>query len=226
MSNSTIKQLTMSYYPQLDNMNLEDVSNFLEQEEEKHHIKCRNWVEKFHFHPLTAFTIAYSDKYIYVDFYVRGNYLRAVNYTNNSPVAEDSCVEFFLSVPGSKEYWNFEFNCIGTVNASHRETRENPTRLTDQEISLIKRYASCGTRPFEEMVGNFSWNLIVAIPFSLIGIDCNNIPNMIRGNFYKCGSKTSAPHLLSWSPIIYPKPDFHRPEFFGELFFSDGQASI
>ena len=213
--------LTIPFYPQLDEMLLEDASNFLEQEETKHHIGCRNWAEKFPYHPLTAFTIAYSNKYIYVDFYVRGNYLKAVNYTNNSPVAEDSCVEFFLQVPGSKEYWNFEFNCIGTVNASHRETRENPTRLNDNEISQIKRYASCGTRPFEEMEGIFSWNLIIAIPFSLIGINENELPEKILGNFYKCGSKTSNPHLLSWSPIVYPKPDFHRPEFFGELFFTE-----
>ena len=213
--------LTIPFYPQLDEMLLEDASNFLEQEETKHHIGCRNWAEKFPYHPLTAFTIAYSNKYIYVDFYVRGNYLKAVNYTNNSPVAEDSCVEFFLQVPGSKEYWNFEFNCIGTVSASHRETRENPTRLNDNEISQIKRYASCGTRPFEEMEGIFSWNLIIAIPFSLIGINENELPEKILGNFYKCGSKTSNPHLLSWSPIVYPKPDFHRPEFFGELFFTE-----
>ena len=213
--------LTIPFYPQLDEMLLEDASNFLEQEETKHHIGCRNWAEKFPYHPLTAFTIAYSNKYIYVDFYVRGNYLKAVNYTNNSPVAEDSCVEFFLQVPGSKEYWNFEFNCIGTVNASHRETRENPTRLNDNEISQIKRYASCGTRPFEEMEGIFSWNLIIAIPFSLIGLKENELPEKILGNFYKCGSKTSNPHLLSWSPIVYPKPDFHRPEFFGELFFTE-----
>lgn len=218
---SSVKEhLTIPYYPQLDDMNLEDVSGFLEQEEEKHHIKCRNWKEKFHYHPLSAFSIAYSDTYIYVDFFVRGNYLRAVNYTNNSPVAEDSCVEFFLKIPDSKEYWNFEFNCIGTVNASHREIRENPKRLTDDEISQIKRYASCGTRPFEEMEGIFSWNLIVAIPFSLIGVDSSNMPDMITGNFYKCGSKTSSPHLLSWSPIDFPKPDFHRPEFFGNLIFA------
>ncbi len=217
--NDIKKHLTIPYRPELDDMCMEDVSDILEQEGEKHYIKCRNWVEKYPYHPLTAFTTAYSKKYIYVDFYVRGNFLRAVNYTNNSPVAEDSCVEFFLNVPGSSEYWNFEFNCIGTVNASHRETRENPTRLSDAEIAQIKRYASCGTRPFEEMEGIFVWNLIVAIPFSLIGIDASNLPCKITGNFYKCGSKTSSPHLLSWSPIVYPTPDFHRPEFFGDLEF-------
>ncbi len=219
MNAQDIKELKIPFYPDLDNEELENVSDFLEQEVEKHSIECRNWPQDYAYHPITVFTIAYSKKYIYVDYFVRGNYLRAENYKNNSPVAQDSCVEFFLNILGSKEYWNFEFNCIGTVNASHREVRENPTRLTDAQISEIKRYASCGTRPFEEMEGLFAWNITIAIPFSLIGLDYDTLPDKIRGNFYKCGSKTSLPHLLSWSPINYPTPDFHRPEFFGDLIF-------
>ena len=122
-----------------------------------------------------------------------------------------------MKLPDSKEYWNFEFNCIGTVNASHRVERTSPTRLTDEEISTIRRYASCGTRPFEEMEGVFAWNLTVAIPYSLIGIDASNLPDYILGNFYKCGAKMSLPHYLSWAPINTPTPDFHRPEFFGKI---------
>ena len=29
----------------------------------------------------------------------------------------------------------------------------------------------------------------------------------------------SLPHYLSWMPIDTPKPDFHRPEFFGKINF-------
>lgn len=220
------KMLTVSKLDGLDEMCMEAVSDFLEQEAEKHTIGCRNWAEQYPYHPVTIFAIARSDKYIYVDFFVRANYLRAVNYTNNSPVADDSCVEFFLSVPGSGEYWNFEFNCIGTVNASHRVTRSNPTRLSDAEIATIKRYASCGKRPFEEIEGMFAWNLTIAIPFELIGLDGANLPDHIMGNFYKCAAKTSQPHYLSWSPIVSEKPDFHRPEFFGRLNFSTDNHTV
>ena len=212
------KHLDVREFQVLDETNMEKVGDFLEQEVEKHSIDCRNWGKQYPYHPVTIFTIAHSRKYIYVDFFVRGNYLRAMNYTNNSPVAEDSCVEFFLKVPENDEYWNFEFNCIGTINASHRVTRPEPKRLTDDEIAQIKVYASCGNRPFEEMEGLFAWNLTIAIPFSLIGIDGDNLPEYILGNFYKCGSKTGLPHFLSWSPIYSPKPDFHRPEFFGKLY--------
>jgi hypothetical protein len=40
----------------------------------------------------------------------------------------------------------------------------------------------------------------------------------LRANFYKWGDGTSVPHYLTWSHIVTETPDFHRPEFFGELF--------
>ena len=95
------KHLLIPTFGNLDEMEMEAVCDYLEQEAEKHSIDCRNWASQFPYHPVTVFTIALSRKYIYVDFFVRGNYLRAVNYINNSPVADDSCVEFFLKVPGS-----------------------------------------------------------------------------------------------------------------------------
>jgi hypothetical protein len=52
---------------------------------------------------------------------------------------------------------------------------------------------------------------------ALIGLDAGNLPETIRANFYKCGDLTAHPHFLSWNPIDLPKPDFHRPEFFGTL---------
>ena len=41
----------------------------------------------------------------------------------------------------------------------------------------------------------------------------------LRANFYKCGDKLQQMHFLSWNPIDVPKPDFHRPDFFGEVTF-------
>lgn len=210
--------LVIPYLPEFDNLHLEEISNQMEKCCSKAYIAYNNWADSFPYKPLSVFSIAYSDNYIYVDFFVRGNYLRAENYTNNSPVSEDSCVEFFMKLPNSTEYWNFEFNCIGTINASHRERRDSAIRLTDEQLAMVKRYASCGTRPFHEMEGLFAWNLTVAIPFKLIGVNTkDDMPEYIEGNFYKCGSKTSSAHYLSWSPIELEKPNFHCPEFFGTL---------
>ncbi|MDR1556412.1 MAG: hypothetical protein LBS88_05185, partial [Tannerellaceae bacterium] len=35
----------------------------------------------------------------------------------------------------------------------------------------------------------------------------------------KCADDTDTPHYLSWNPIAVSAPDFHRPDFFGEIYF-------
>lgn len=216
---STIKTLHVPYIPELDNLDYDNIIHRLEENGERRTIESLNWAALFPYHPLTTFNIAHSGKYIYIDFFVRCNYLRAVNYENNSPVSQDSCVEFFISPKSDNHYWNFEFNCIGTINASHRSERNNPTRLNDNELTQVIRYPSCGTRPFQELEGLFTWNLLIAVPMSLIGIEYNNSPIETMGNFYKCASGSSQPHYLSWNPINTEKPDFHRPDFFGKIIF-------
>lgn len=217
MNNMTKKTLKVPYVPQLDDMPLESIENILEEKGTRRTIESLNWPEEFPYHPLTVFTAAHSDNYIYVEFFVRCNYLRAVNYLNNSPVCQDSCVEFFIEPKNDGRYWNFEFNCIGAINASTRNERHNPRRLTDEELSLVKRFASCGSRPFQEIEGLFAWNLIIAIPLDLIGVKYEGKPLSMRGNFYKCASGSSQPHFLSWNPIDTPRPDFHQPGFFGDI---------
>ncbi|MDE6498583.1 MAG: hypothetical protein K2L21_07985, partial [Muribaculaceae bacterium] len=84
-------------------------------------------------------------------------------------------------------------------------------------LATVRRHPSCGTRPFKELEGIFSWNLLTSIPLELIGVRYEGTPVEMRANFYKCASATSQPHFLSWNPIATTKPDFHRPEFFGTL---------
>ncbi len=211
------KSISIPYIPELDNMNLAEVQNYLNDHGQRFTIESLNWAKDYPYHPLTVCAIAHSGKEIFIEFFVRCNYLRAMNYTNNSPVCEDSCVEFFIAPKCDARYWNFEFNCIGTINASNRTERHNPTRLTDSELARIRRYASCGTRPFQEVEGLFTWSLIIAIPLDLIGVEYNGDQIAMKGNFYKCASGSSQPHFLSWAPIDTPAPDFHRPEFFGDI---------
>lgn len=215
-----IKHLDIPYLPQLRDSGcrqVEDIVNILDEIGCRRSVESVNWKELYPYKPLTTFTTAHSGDALFVDLFVRCNYLRAENYENLSPVSQDSCVEFFVSPGSDGHYWNFEFNCIGTINASHRTERSKPIRLTDDELERVKRYPSCGNRPFRELEGLFTWNLLVVIPLDLIGVKYSGEPITMRGNFYKCASGTSRPHYLSWNPIETEMPDFHRPEFFGEI---------
>jgi hypothetical protein len=68
---------------------------------------------------------------------------------------------------------------------------------------------------------DFVWNMSLIIPFkAFFKHDIKSFEGIkAKGNFYKCGDKLPQPHFLSWNPVRVPKPDFHRPEFFGELNF-------
>ena len=201
----------------LDDVPLKHASQVMQSQLKSHPIGCVNWPTVADYKPEASFCVASSSNALFVHFNVVEEGLRAMNTENRSPVAEDSCVEFFLQTPGSEEYWNFEFNCIGTLNASHRKTRPQPVRLSDQQMASVGRFASLGSQPFEKREGQNHWTLTIRIPFDLIGLDASKSPAAIKANVYKCGSKAQHPHYLSWMPIHTQRPDFHQPSAFGTM---------
>lgn len=211
------KSLLIPLVKELDGVSPENAAQLLEGRCARCSISSLNWAKQYPYHPLTVVNVAHTGKSIYIDFFVRCNYLRAVNYKNNTPVWEDSSVSFFIRPKADGEYWNFDFNCIGAVNAAHRMTRRPVTRLTDEEISSIKRYTSCGSSPFMEVEGLFTWNVIAEIPLELIGVEYTGVPVLMKGNFCKCASGTSQPHFITWNPVSTPEPEFHAPESFGDI---------
>lgn len=212
-----MKILKVPYLPVLDVLDLSSISPLLETKAKREYIDNVNWKE-FPYQPVVAFDVVRSDTKLYIRYLVRGNSLRALAELDDSPVYLDSCVEFFMKSVDSDKYYNFEFNCIGTCDASFRESREVKESLTPEQYALIQRHSSLEKRTFEEKKGVYSWELIVSIPFVVMGLDPNNLPEKILGNFYKCADGTSFPHYLSWNPIDLPKPDFHCPQFFGEIY--------
>jgi len=174
-----------------------------------------NW-EQFSYKPAVGFKIAYTDDGILLNYLVKEEHIKACYTAINSPVYKDSCVEFFISFNG-EDYYNFEFNCIGTAFAafgtSNKATRK-PLPIDIIESIRIDSHIHT-TR------GENSWNLLMHIPLtalihhpltSLQGVRC-------MGNFYKCGDDLPIPHFLSWNAIDAVHPNFHLPKFFGELIF-------
>lgn len=213
-----MKRLKVPFITTTQDMELVTVASIITDKGIGDMVEKVNWPLQFPYKPLTQFNLLRSDKSFYIRFYVRGNLLKAAYSEDQSPVYKDSCVEFFCQVPGSEYYTNFEFNCIGTCSASRRKGRNDDVQLFDSEqMKTIKRLPSIGRRAFNEMQGMFEWELSVEIPLQLMGIYPDNVPEKILANFYKCADETDSPHFVSWNPISTENPDFHRPEFFGEL---------
>lgn len=203
----------------LDTLSPDEIAGALEECGARISVDSLNWPDLFPYRPLTVITAAHSATAIYLDVLVRCNYLRAENYRDNSPVSEDSCVEFFFA-PNPRQpadYYSFGVNCIGVIRASHHLPDGTAQPLSTEELATIRRYASVGTRPFREVEGSFIWSVSVAIPLELLGITFQGKDIRMNGNFNKCAALTSQPHYLSWSPIHSDKPDFHRPEAFASI---------
>lgn len=193
---------------------LSQVSEILEAQGVRQAIDCVDWPNEFPYKPITSFYIARDKECLYINYFVKGNYLRAVNSTDNSPVWEDSCVEFFVQIPSEKYYYNFEFNCIGTALAARRTGREDAEHFSADKMAKIKRYSSVGNKPFCEMEGLFSWNLLVAIPFELIGLDGGQLPESLSANFYKCADRIVFASLFELVADTYRKARFSPSRLF------------
>ena len=194
----------------------QDLDTALELGGARFDVECVNWPETFPYAPLCSGRIARTQDALVVDFRVSGLDLRAQNLTDNGRQWEDSCVEVFIKDPEEDTYYNFEINALGKVLACSGADRHGRVARPAEEMEEILRFGQLEGGPLDEG-GIWTWRVGVVIPFELIGVDPENLPDSIHANFYKCGDKTAHPHYLSWSPIDTPKPDFHRPEFFGEL---------
>lgn len=187
-------------------------------------VMLNNWPEQYPYAPITTADIAYSDSGIYCRFWSKGLGLKASYTEDGDRVHEDSCVEFFMQLPGEEHYFNFEFNCIGTCDAARRKSREVSTPLNEDEYATIRRATSeRGGVIFNRPQGIHPFWIAVFIPFGLVGLDVNSpsFPDHFLANFYKCGDKTNNPHFVSWMPVRAEAPDFHRPECFHPIYFAE-----
>lgn len=213
-----MNRMKLPYIEGLEEMTYGELDLAMETGAAKSFIGCVNWKE-YPYRPDVAFSVAHSRTHLAVLYHVRGLDLRAAALEDNGPVWEDSCCEMFIADPSDGTYYNFEMNCIGTLLAAKRKSREDAVHFTEEALSRIKRFSTLEKRPVDLAGRIFGWSIGLCVPFSLIGIDPDSLPASIRANFYKCADKSAHPHFLSWSPIEIPAPDFHRPEFFGELVF-------
>ena len=183
-----------------------------------------NWPE-YPYKPEVRFRIMHSETEIYLQFHVRENGARATfDYDAGSQPYKDDCVEFFM-IPSMRDsnYFNLEMNCIGHGTFHWGPNRQERHRCGDEIVSQIRRESTLGSEAFGTRVGEQEWTLTVAIPkrlYAQADLDLTEFSGRtVRANFYKCGDDTAVPHFLSWSPIPIPKPDFHTPEWFGEIYF-------
>ena len=101
-----------------------------------------NWPEDFPYQPECNFVAGWCKNGIGIMYSVRGLDLRAQALKDNGPVWEDSCCEFFISDPTDGTYYNFEMNCIGTLLAAKRKSREDCVHFSADKLKQVRRFSS------------------------------------------------------------------------------------
>jgi len=177
-------------------------------------------------HPRTQAKLLYNKEGILGIFKVEDRYVRCVSTEYGSPVYKDSCVEFFVRPRLDRGYFNFEFNCGGTLLCNYIIDPERtdggfrdfaPVSEDDSRRILI-----CHTLPAvieEEIMEPVQWLLEFFIPFDLLEKYAGKIGpvegSIWKANFYKCADSSSHPHWVSWQPLS--ARNFHLPDCFGSI---------
>ena len=172
--------------------------------------------------PRTEVRIFYTEKGLRLRFKSYEQKIRAECLNMNDPVYNDSCVEFFFNPDpehGAK-YMNFEINPIGTLRLGFGPNRYSRTLIKNVSPKIFNIKPSLSAETHKDYKGPF-WIIEYTVPFIFIeqyyGKLSFQTGKRMKGNFYKCGDKTQFPHYGCWNRIDNPVPDFHRPEFFGDL---------
>jgi len=174
------------------------------------------------YRPRSEAKVYYTDEAFHVLLKSFENEIKAVYENINDPVCKDSCLEFFINPAPETDnrYLNFEFNPLGTMLLGLGEGRNGRKLIELDWRKVFKVKTSVTKENLKDFSGPF-WTVEFMIPFDFLRDIYGPVKfesgSKMRGNFYKCGDKTEFPHYLCWNNIINEKPDFHLPQFFGQL---------
>ena len=157
--------------------------------------------------------LCYDDENLYVHMSAVEKDIRAENTEPLSPVYEDSCLELFFMLPGSENYFNFEINPNGVLNAEFGPEKTDRIEIVRKDA---KEYFDIRTDRTDD-----GWEAYYRIPLKYIRLFYPeySFKGKISADMFKCGNKTVNKHYLSWTDIDLDKPNFHCPQYFGECVF-------
>lgn len=164
--------------------------------------------------PRTMVTLTRLSQVLKVHFVSWESPVRAVETLHNTNVYCDSCVEMFAQFDpeADSRYMNFEINPNGAVYCAVNTPGGGSVTLPTQVIDTFQTQAA---------VYDDRWEVQMYIPAAVIQEVFHGYAHQqgtrIRGNFYKCGDKTEHPHFGCWKRIDWHEPNFHLPDFFGEI---------
>ncbi len=176
----------------------------------------------------TVAKLLWDDKYLYVAFLCQDAHISGTRTERDSSVWKDDCVEVFTApnpdLPNA--YFNMEMNVRGAILDSYHPSKKS------QKIE--GKWNPDGIQIKTSVVGTLNddgdedryWILEAAIPLAGFSHVAKNTPPMAGDvwhmNLNRLGGETNQ-QFSQWSPGKSEKPQYHRPQDFGRVIFSQQQ---
>ena len=174
------------------------------------------------FMPDARAKIQYDNKYIYILYQVKDQYVRGDFKNDQDMVCLDSTMEFFVQPDANGPYYNFEANCIGTLLLYEMYsigTYKRSSSVSLEELKEIKRFSTLPRDIKGENPNPVTWRMGLQIPIDLFvrrtGVSPELSGQVWNANVYRCADWTSHPKWLMWKRNY----TFHAPDGFGRLIF-------
>lgn len=176
------------------------------------------------FQPVVKAKMMYDKDNLYLIYKVEDKHVRIQNTKFNSSVSTDACVEFFFSpdVEWPLRYFNLEINAGGTgLMAYHKDGKR--MNLKEEDFKGVEIAHTLPKYLEKEIAEPVTWYLEVKLPLEMLRkyaeVTQPKKGVIWKANFYKTSSRSTNPHYITWSEVKNPKPQFHLPQFFGNITF-------
>ena len=163
----------------------------------------------------------YDDTFLYFSFRSHDDNIWATLKTRDQHLWDEEVVEVFLQAdPYQRNYIELEVNPLGTMLDIYLLDIRKPLRYESWNSQKIK-WGVQVSGTVDGKSGDREWTCEIAVPLEDM-VTAKNLPPLAgdrwRMNLYRV-EQLPKPALLAWSPTY--KDDFHLPEKFGELVFTN-----
>ena len=172
----------------------------------------------------TEAKILYDDNFLYVAFRSADSNIWATYKQRDRHLCDEEVVEVFVQAdPEQSNYLEFEVNPLGTMLDIYLLDIRKPLHYQSWNSEKLK-WGVHVNGTVDGKSGDLEWTCEIAIPMEDI-VMASHLPpragDRWRMNLYRMEQKP-VPALLAWSPTF--KDDFHLPDKFGEIVFTDRPA--
>jgi len=173
----------------------------------------------------TTLRACWSDTHLYVGFHCEDTDIWATYTKRDERLYNEDVVEVFLCASGDLRYYDeLEFSPRGTLFDARVV---NPT-LNRKDLAVDTSWDCAGLQCAIKMEGRLEdrsgrdkwWAAEIAIPFAGLGVESPSVGARWRANFYRIDYATP-PEFSAWSPTLADPANYHLPERFGWLVFTE-----